>query len=136
MDQPAFFNGIQTKTSVMDLHTNTLWFEIALVCAITAFGSIFFGHFEEHTPKWRRVLKLIFFIVLVAALSRYLGRPWALGFLGLMILTIVFVHGYWLPQKKGIHGLTGEPKRKYYEMRGWTRFLDPPPDEAKNPESD
>jgi hypothetical protein len=27
---------------------------------------------------------------------------------------------WWLP-KHGINGLTGEPKDKYYELRGWKR---------------
>lgn len=106
----------------MTLDIDTLWFEVAIVCGITAFGSIFFGHFEEHTPKLRRVLKLLFFNVLVVLLSIYLGRAWSFGFLGLMILGIVYIHGFWLPSK-GINGLTGEPKSKYYEMRGWTKYL-------------
>ena len=106
----------------MTLDIDTLWFEVAIVCGITAFGSIFFGHFEEHTPKFRRVLKLLFFNVLVVLLSIYLGRAWSFGFLGLMVLGIVYIHGFWLPGK-GINGLTGEPKSKYYELRGWTKYL-------------
>ncbi len=107
----------------MNLLINTLWFEIALVCGITAFGSIFFGHFEEHTPKIRRVAKLILLILVTVLLSKYLGRAWSFGFLGLMILGILYIHGFWLP-RKGINGLTGQPKEKYYKLRGWTRFLD------------
>jgi hypothetical protein len=106
----------------MNMSTDTLWFEIAIVCGITAFGSIFFGHFEEHTPKYRRVLKLILFNVVVVLLSKYLGRAWSFGFLSLCVLGVVYVHGFWLP-KKGINGLTGEPKNKYYELRGWNKFL-------------
>lgn len=110
----------------MNFDLNTLWFEVSLVCGLFAFGGIFFGHFEEHTPKWRRVVKLIFFIAVVVLITRYLGRAWTLGFLGFDVLAIFFIHGYWLPRKKGINGLTGEPKRKYYEWRGWTRYLDQP----------
>lgn len=106
----------------MNMNVDTLWFEISLVCGITAFGSIFFGHFEEHTPKYRRVMKLILLIVIVVLLSKYAGRIWSFGFLGMMLLAVVYVHGIWLPGK-GISGLTGKPKRKYYELRGWTRFL-------------
>ncbi|HKB43053.1 MAG TPA: hypothetical protein VKC90_01640 [Chitinophagaceae bacterium] len=84
------------------MNINTLWFEVAIVCGITAFGSIFFGHFEEH---------------------KYLGRIWSFGFLGICILGIIYVHGFWLP-RKGINGLTGEPKSKYYKLRSWERFLD------------
>ena len=106
----------------MTLSTDTLWFEIAIVCGIFAFGSIFFGHFEEHTSKWRKVLKLFFFIAVVVLLSEYAGRAWAFGFLGLMLLGVVYIHGFWLPGK-GINGLTGEPREKYYELRGWNKYL-------------
>ena len=105
------------------MNINTLWFEVAIVCGITAFGSIFFGHFEEHTPKYRRVLKLILFNVVVVLLSKYLGRIWSFGFLGICLLGVVYVHGFWLP-RKGINGLTGKPKSKYYKLRGWEKFLD------------
>jgi len=30
------------------------------------------------------------------------------------------VHAIWLPSK-GINGWTGEPKDKYYELRGWPK---------------
>jgi hypothetical protein len=115
----------------MNLNITTLWFEIALVCGITAFGSIFFGHFEEHTPKIRRVAKLILLILVTVLLSKFLGRAWSFGFLGLMILGIIYIHGFWLP-RKGINGLTGEPKEKYYKLRGWTRFLDDRHQESGN----
>lgn len=107
----------------MTLDTNTLWFEVALVCGITAFGSIFFGHFEAHTPKLQRVLKLFLFNTIVVLMSTYLGRAWSLGFLGLMILGVIYIHGFWLPGK-GINGLTGEPKTKYYKLKGWEKYID------------
>ena len=107
----------------MNMNINTLWFEVALVCGMTAFGSIFFGHFEEHTPKIKRVLKLIMFNFIVVLISIYLGRIWSFGFLGIILLGVIYIHAIWLPGK-GINGLTGEPKKKYYELKGWTRFLD------------
>jgi len=39
--------------------TDTFWFEIAIVSMIYALGNIFFGHFEEHTAKIKRVGKYI-----------------------------------------------------------------------------
>jgi len=30
----------------------------------------------------------------------------------------LIVHGWWLP-RNGINGWTGEPKARYYELRGW-----------------
>jgi hypothetical protein len=110
------------------MNIDTLWFEIAIVCGLTAFGSIFFGHFEEHTPKFRRVLKLILFNVVVVLLSKYLGRAWSFGFLSICLLGVAYIHAIWLPGK-GINGLTGEPKEKYYKMRGWERFLNKPKEE-------
>ena len=38
--------------------TNTLWFDVAIVMGVSALGSILFGHFEGHKPKWRRILKV------------------------------------------------------------------------------
>jgi len=35
------------------------WFEVALAAAIFAVDNILFGHFEERTPKWRRVMKVM-----------------------------------------------------------------------------
>ncbi len=110
---------------MLSFNFNSLWFEVSLVCGITAFGSIFFGHFEEHTPKFRRVLKLILLNIIVVLLAKYLGRAWSVGFIGILILGVIYIHGIWLPGK-GINGLTGEPKRKYYELKGWTKFLDEP----------
>lgn len=104
----------------MTWNMESLWFEVAVVSSIFAFGNIFFGHFEEHTPRWRKVLKMLLFTAVVTGLSVFLGRAWAFGFLGLVSLAVLYIHAIWLPSK-GINGWTGEPKDKYYELRGWTR---------------
>jgi hypothetical protein len=101
-------------------NTNTLWFEVAVVCGMTAAGGILMGHFEEGASKWRKLLKLIIVNLIVVLLSYYAGRAWAFGFLGLMLLAVLYIHIIWLP-KKGINGWTGEPKDKYYELRGWKK---------------
>jgi hypothetical protein len=49
-----------------------------------------------------------------------LGRAWAFGFLGLVLLAVAYIHAIWLPGK-GINGWTGEPRDKYYELRGWKK---------------
>jgi len=102
----------------MDLSVDTLWFEVAVVCGLTALGGIYFGHFEEKTPKIRRVVKLLAFNSVAVMLSVYAGREWSFGFIGCMLLFVAYVHGIWLPSK-GINGLTGEPREKYNELRGW-----------------
>lgn len=105
--------------------TDTLWFEVAVVSVIYATGNIFFGHFEEQTPKWRRLGKYVLTLIIVLALSVFLGRWVVMSLLGAMLVPFLYVHGYYLPKKKGINGWTGEPKRKYYAFRGWdTKVFD------------
>jgi hypothetical protein len=98
-----------------------MWFEVAVVMTIFAVGNIFFGHFEEKTPKWRRLLKIVLFLSLTLAISATLGRAWAIGLLIITAtLPVLVIHGWWLP-KHGVNGWTGEPKETYYRMRGWDR---------------
>lgn len=78
-----------------------------------------FGHFEEQTPKWRRVGKYLLTIVIVISISFYFGRAVSMIFLASFTIPFLYIHGYYLPRKKGINGFTGEPKAKYYEFRGW-----------------
>lgn len=82
--------------------TDTLWFDVAIVMSIFAVGNILFGHFEEHRPKERRLLKVV--IVLgVVVLSASVGRMWAYGFLILLLPGAAYIHLYWLP-KHGVNG--------------------------------
>ena len=97
--------------------TNTFWFDIAVVMSIFAIGGILFGHFEEHKPKWRRLLKVILVLIIVVSVSITLGRLWAYVLLTIPLLGAVVVHVWWLP-KHGINGWTGEPKEKYYDLIG------------------
>ena len=99
-------------------HTDSLWFEIAVVALLFAVGNILLGHFEERNPKWRRLLKLGSAIGITILLSATVGRPWAIGYLGLLLLGAAVIHIWWLP-KHGINGWTGEPREKYYALRGW-----------------
>ena len=99
-------------------NTDSLWFEVALVTGLTAFGTIFFGHFEERTPRWRKVAKLLAFIALTTTVSATAGRPWALALLAATLLAVAYIHAVWLPSK-GINGWTGEPRDVYYKLRGW-----------------
>ncbi len=101
--------------------TDTLWFEVAIVSIIYAAGNIIFGHFEERTPKWRRIGKYILTVAIIVILSVYLGRTTAMIILSSFFIPIIYVHGYYLPKKKGINGLTGEPKSRYYDFRKWDK---------------
>ena len=97
-----------------------MWVEVAVVATGFAIGNILFGHFEEGTPKWRRILKFIIVVVLTIGLSSVAGRRWAFTILALLLIAPLIVHVWWLP-KHGINGWTGEPKDKYYALRGWKR---------------
>jgi hypothetical protein len=99
--------------------TDTLWFDAALVMSIFAAGSICFGHFEEHKPKGRRLLKVALVLAVVLTLSATVGRVWAYGILALPLIGAAVVHLWWLP-KNGVNGWTGEPKDRYYQLIGHT----------------
>ena len=97
-----------------------MWYEIAVISAIFAVGNILFGHFEEGTPKWRRLLKYFVFVALFVALSYFFGRRWFHIVLIALIIPMSIVHVWWL-RKRGIDPWTAEPRDKYYEIRGWKK---------------
>jgi len=103
--------------------TESLWFEIAIVSIIFAVGNIVMGHFEEQTPKIRRVGKYFLVLLIVCAISVVFGRLISMTVLGLFFLPMLYVHLYYLPRKKGINGWTGEPKSKYYDFRKWNKDI-------------
>jgi hypothetical protein len=97
--------------------TQTAWFDIAVVMSIFAVGNILFGHFEEHQPKVRRLLKVGLVVGLTVGLS-CMGQRWvAYGLLGALGAGAAYIHLWWLPSH-GIDGWSGEPKEKYYELLG------------------
>jgi len=103
-------------------NTNSLWFEIAIVTIFILLGHIFLGHFEERSPKWRKVAKWLATVIIIVSLSVFFGRTIAFVILGIALIPVVYIHGILLP-KKGINGWTGEPKSKYYEFRGWSKNI-------------
>ncbi len=102
--------------------TDSLWVEVAATSLFLLLGHIFFGHFEERSPKLRKLLKAISGIILMVLLSIYFGRSVAFAVMGLWLIPLIYVHGILLP-KKGINGWTGEPKSRYYEFRGWSKDI-------------
>jgi hypothetical protein len=114
--------SIKAKNNTM-WSTESLWFEVAVVSIIYALGNILMGQFEERTPKIRRAAKYIMTLIVVCGISVFAGRTVAMIFLALFIIPLVYVHGYFLPKKKGINGWTGEPKSRYYEFRKWDKDI-------------
>lgn len=98
-------------------NTTSVWFDVAIVLVIFTAGGILFGRFEEHKPRWRRLLKVVVVTTVFIALIQTAGRVWAYGVLALPLLAATYVHLVWLP-KHGINGWTGEPKDKYLELVG------------------
>ena len=96
-----------------------MWIDIAVMTTLFVVGNILFGHFEERTPKWRRILKLFLMTAVVALISSTAGRAWSIALVGTLLGLVVVIHGWWLPTRHGINGWTGEPKDKYYALRGW-----------------
>jgi hypothetical protein len=94
---------------------DTVWFDVALILGIFAFGSVFFGRFEQHKPRWRRALKVAVMSAFFVVLAQTLGRAWSTGFLGLAATGAAVIHLWWLP-KHGINGWTAEPYDEYLKL--------------------
>lgn len=100
----------------------TLWFEVAIVTFFFLLGNIFLGHFEERSPRWKRLVKYFVALIIIILISVFFGRAIALTVLGLSLIPIVYILGFVLPEK-GINGWMGEPKSKYYDFRGWDKNI-------------
>ena len=96
-------------------NTSTYWFDIALVSIIFAVGNILFGHFEEHRPKLKRLLKVVIVLGVSLILSYFKLRWVFYAVLSALALGVVYIHVIWLPQH-GVNGWTGEPKDRYLEL--------------------
>ncbi|HEX8735140.1 MAG TPA: hypothetical protein VF721_07465 [Pyrinomonadaceae bacterium] len=95
-----------------------MWFEIAITAILLLVGQILFGHFEERTPRWRILGKHALGIIIYTSIAYFFGGFWFYLSMAATLAALLIVHGWWLP-KHGINGWTGEPKEKYYALRGW-----------------
>ena len=95
-----------------------MWFEVAIVALFLLVGQIFFAHFEEKTPRWRILCKDALAIVAFVLISYFFGRFWFYVSMIIVLIPVLVIHCWWLP-KNGVNGWTGEPKEKYYALRGW-----------------
>lgn len=95
--------------------------DVGVMAAFLAVGNVAFRHFDPFMPLWRRLLKSALILMVTAAISYFLGRRGVLVAFGIIMVPLIYVHAIWLP-RHGVNGWTGEPKEKYYALRGW-----PPP---------
>jgi len=100
--------------------TDTYWFDVAIATTGLMLGHLYFGRFEEHRPRWRRLLKSLLGVAMVVGTTAWAGREWTYALLAALVVGVLIVHGWWLP-RNGVNGWTGEPRARYYELLG----LDP-----------
>jgi hypothetical protein len=56
----------------------------------------------------------------MAGFSSTAARIWSAALVTAVVGAAALIHAWWLP-KHGIDPWTGEPKDKYYALRGWKR---------------
>ena len=92
--------------------------DVATAAVLLAIGNIVFWRFEPQKPLWRRLLKVFAALLITVAISYYFGRIGVVIAFGIAAIPVIYVHAIWLP-RNGVNGLTGEPRDKYYALRGW-----------------
>ena len=93
--------------------------DVGAMAIFLALGNIAFRHFDPFQPLWRRLLKVVVALAITAGVSYYFGRIGVIIVFAAVLIPLIYVHGIWLPLN-GVNGWTGEPKEKYYALRGWT----------------
>ena len=93
-----------------------------MAAVLLGLGIVTFRHFEQRTRLWRRVLKMLGVLVITAVISHYFGTTGVIVAFSVALLPVIYIHAVWLP-RHGVNGWTGEPREKYYALRGWV-----PPD--------
>lgn len=64
--------------------TDTYWFDVAVAAMLLMLGHLYFGRFEEHKPRWRRLLKSLLGVGLVVGTSMVFDRTWTWVLIALM----------------------------------------------------
>jgi len=92
--------------------------DVAMAAVLLALGNVVFRHFDPRMPWWRRLLKALVALAVTGIISYYFGRTGVIIGFGIALLPVVYIHAIWLP-RHGVNGWTGEPREKYYALRGW-----------------
>jgi hypothetical protein len=92
--------------------------ELLVLLAFSIVGQSTFAAFAVETPAWQKILK--WFVIVLATLGLYsLVGHWALLLPLLAGAVSITVHFRWC-RKHGIDPIRATPKRRYYELRGWS----------------
>ena len=97
--------------------TDTYWFDVAIATTVLMLGHLYFGRFEEHRPRWRRLLKSVLLVAMIVGTTAWAGRGWMFVLLGVIAVGVFVIHAWWLPQQ-GVNGWTAEPRERYYALVG------------------
>jgi hypothetical protein len=92
--------------------------ELGVLLGIAIVGPSIFAVFEVETPAWRKILKWGIVAGLTLGLYAVVGH-WALALpLAAGVAGTTF-HFVWC-RRHGIQPLRATPRRRYYELRGWS----------------
>ncbi len=92
--------------------------ELIVLLVMMLVGVEVFAKFEVETPAWRKILKWSIVIGLTLGGYGLIGH-WALVLPGAAGVAGTTFHFVWC-RRHGIHPLHATPRRRYYELRGWT----------------
>jgi hypothetical protein len=95
--------------------------DVGAMALFLIIGNVVWRHFDPMLTLGRRIAKILLILTITAAVSHYFGHKGVAIAFGVALLPIIYIHGIWLP-RHGVNGWTGEPREKYYALRGW-----PPP---------
>ena len=92
--------------------------ELYFLLAILILGTSIFAVFEVETARWRKVLKWTIVSAGTIGLYYVVGHLALLFPLGVGAIGTI-AHFAWC-RKHGIHPIHATPRRRYYELRGWS----------------
>ena len=95
-----------------------MFLSLAIMVVILVVGNIFFRNFDPKLSWWCRLLKAFAGLTITALVSHYFGTIGVIVWFSLIAAPLVYVHAIWLP-RNGVNGWTGEPRERYYALRGW-----------------
>jgi hypothetical protein len=92
--------------------------ELAELLIIHLLASNFFARFEVETPAIKKIVKWLLIFGITVGLYYWLNH-WALIFPIFAVIPGTIYHFHWC-KKNGIDPLKATPRKKYYQLRGWT----------------